>query len=185
MKSETASNCAKTFQCIVVAISIPVAGYWTYNTFDTTKQAKMAQAQYEKLSKDIEDKRSVVIQLTPNLHNDSEKQIIVTTIQIKNMGNLQENISIDDCEFTAYLNKNPSDAHAEILKLKPSIITHPGPQIGSLSIDAHESIKLLSVTAVSAPGMYTFEYKMPAKLSPSEQNIKSIYSETAYLMVPW
>lgn len=192
MKSEDANNWASVVQSVVIALSVPIAGYWTYSTFDATRQAQVAEAKYEQLRREIRDTRSIEITLHPDIASTPQEPTIVTTIRLKNAGSQRETFELRECTLSAYIARfggasqtHTSGSNPTLRQLSPLILTLPGGEFEVVALDPGEEITLVSLVSAPQPGLYLFEFKVPAQLGTDDsESTTSIYSEIAYVAMP-
>ena len=163
MKSETFKNIAAGIQSTILAVSIPVAGYWTYTTFDATAQAKTERIKYKKLQEELKEKRSLAIEMDSEVVTDDGEQIIFTTINIENDGNREESFSVSEDQISVFQwSKFGTDTPA-ISRSHSMIVEHPGGEHVEYALNAGEKAELIVVSQVNDSGLYTLEFQIPIK----------------------
>ena len=98
-KWEGFNNLMGGIQALIVAISIVVAGAWTWRTFDLTLQKENAEATVVQLNESLKKEAKLIIQITANSKvypGKNESRYIEGTIFIKNNGNDLANIILEN-----------------------------------------------------------------------------------------
>ena len=98
-KSEEFKNLMGGIQALIIAVSVVVAGIWTWKTFDLTLQEENARASVQKLKESLHREAEVIIQIDAQQRKHTHKKTsryIVGTITITNNGNALANLIFEN-----------------------------------------------------------------------------------------
>lgn len=160
-KSENIKNYAAAIQSIIFAISLPLAGYWTFATFKATNQAKLAEIQVEKEMANLEPNSSLSVGLVSEVYYEKEGQFIYTTAKIENNGNTKELFKVSEEHISTYFLSRASTNLPNISRCKSYLMEHPGGEISEHSLHPGESTEIAFISHAPSAGLYSLELRIP------------------------
>ena len=164
MDHEKFRNLSGGVQSLVLTIAIIVGGLWTLFTYDALRQAERARAEYEKLQKDLKERRAIVINMEPtqvSIPGDPARYI-AARLRFENMGNQTEVIYWPPNPFNVSRIWIDDHGSFQLKQLRGVRVEAPVGSEAGLRLMPRVAVNRMFLARVDRPGLYYLELDVEA-----------------------